>query len=598
MKKKIGAAAALLLLAMCGLGLIGLSQMAAMNARARVIGEQWFPAASVVNEINDETARIRLKEATFLLESSDEAREMRLRETNRIDKKVEAALVQVQALAVTDEQRRLADTLAAKWHRYRARQSELVALGASDQVSAYVFFTGEYKNTFGEFQNALEAVTTSANALGRAQISATEAAWHTARILIVLVLMFGLVLCVGVGIGLSEVVSAPLSRMTEAVMRMAAGRFDSEVPDTSRRDEIGILAATMASFRDQLAQAERYKFDQEQTIAVVGAGLAHLAKGDLTYRISRDLAGDFATLKSDFNAAMERLQDTLTTIRSIAGGIAARADGMAASAGDLSGRTEEQASSLEETAAALEEITATVSASAAHAQEVYGGVGNATAAAETGGRVVETAVAAMASIAQSSAKITDIIGVIDEIAFQTNLLALNAGIEAARAGDAGRGFAVVASEVRALAQRSSLAAKEIKALIAESGQQVGAGVKLVNETGAALRAIVDHIQSITRLVGEMSAAAEHQSRGIGQVNEAVGEMDRVTQQNAAMVEETTAASHQLAGETKVLTELVGFFSVGAAPAAAVASQNPARKLAAASRGVLAPAGIDAEWIEF
>jgi methyl-accepting chemotaxis protein len=252
---------------------------------------------------------------------------------------------------------------------------------------------------------------------------------------------------------------------------------------------------------------------------------------------------------------MQNVLDSAHQIDSNAGEISSAAD-------DLSRRTEQQAAGLEETAAALEEITATVKKTSENTREVTANVASAKTAAEDGGRVVETAVKAMDAIAQSSKQITDIIGVIDEIAFQTNLLALNAGVEAARAGDAGRGFAVVASEVRALAQRSSDAAKQIKALINTSSEQVGAGVKYVGESGAALKRIVEQVVQINAVVGEMALAAEQQATGIEQVNAAVSQMDQATQQNAAMVEESTAASRSLAGETKKLTEIVSFFSVG------------------------------------
>jgi methyl-accepting chemotaxis protein len=247
------------------------------------------------------------------------------------------------------------------------------------------------------------------------------------------------------------------------------------------------------------------------------------------------------------------------------GEISTGAGEISQAADDLSRRTEQQAASLEQTSAALEEITATVKTTASNAREARTRATAAKTAAENGGKVVGTAVDAMAKIEQSSKKITDIIGVIDEIAFQTNLLALNAGVEAARAGDAGRGFAVVASEVRALAQRSSDAAKQIRGLITASGEQVGAGVKYVGETGHALKRIVDQIMEINSFVTEMAQAAEQQATGIQQVNAAVGQMDQVTQQNAAMVEQSTAASHNLATETHDLTQLIAFFDVGMAP---------------------------------
>ncbi len=309
--------------------------------------------------------------------------------------------------------------------------------------------------------------------------------------------------------------------------------------------------------------AERSKREHtEMIVATIGAGLEALAQGDLTHRITTDLAGGFATLKDNFNAAVVRLQDTLKNVLESTGGIGTGAHEIAQAADDLSRRTEHQAASLEETAAALEQITATVNQTAQNAKEASVIVGSAKAAAEEGGCVVETAIKAMGQIEQSSKQITDIIGVIDEIAFQTNLLALNAGVEAARAGDAGKGFAVVASEVRALAQRSSEAAKEIKTLIKASGEHVGAGVKFVGESGQALQRIVDQVVQINVLMNEMSQAAQQQSTGIAEVNAAVSQMDQVTQQNAAMVEQSTAAARNLASETGGLVQLVSFFRVG------------------------------------
>jgi methyl-accepting chemotaxis protein len=265
-------------------------------------------------------------------------------------------------------------------------------------------------------------------------------------------------------------VSSPLKSITGAMEELASGKLDAHVPHADQEDEIGKLAGAMTTFKNQLAAAERSKAEQTETIVTsIGAGLDHLAKGDLTHRIDAELTGPFLKLKGDFNAAMTRLQDTLRNVLTSTGQIATGAHEISQAADDLSRRTEQQAASLEQTSAALEEITATVKRTAANTKEVNASMASAKSAAEEGGQVVETATKAMDAIAQSSKKITDIIGVIDEIAFQTNLLALNAGVEAARAGDAGKGFAVVASEVRALAQRSSEAAKEIKALISASG---------------------------------------------------------------------------------------------------------------------------------
>jgi methyl-accepting chemotaxis protein len=251
-------------------------------------------------------------------------------------------------------------------------------------------------------------------------------------------------------------------------------------------------------------------------------------------------------------------------MRAIAGntqGVRAGASEITQASDDLSRRTEQQAASLEQTAAALDEITATVRKSAESAREARSLVANTKVDAEKSSAVVGETVEAMRAIEGSSKQIGNIIGVIDEIAFQTNLLALNAGVEAARAGDAGRGFAVVATEVRALAQRSADAAKEIKALISASGGQVNNGVRLVGETGRALTRILEQVTQVNQVITEIAASAQEQSLGLSEVNTAVNQMDQVTQQNAAMVEQATAASHSLANEAEELAGLIGQFQI-------------------------------------
>ena len=294
----------------------------------------------------------------------------------------------------------------------------------------------------------------------------------------------------------------------------------------------------------------------------IGAGLARFADGAIDQPIKREFLPAFEKLKVDFNAAQEKLRSTLAGIAESAKVLDAGAGEVTTASDDLSRRTEQQAASLEETAAALDQITATVKKSAegaSHAREV---VVTANEDAKKSSSVVSEAVQAMGAIAKSAQQISQIIGVIDEIAFQTNLLALNAGVEAARAGDAGRGFAVVASEVRALAQRSAEAAKEIKGLISASSTQVDQGVNLVAETGKSLERIIAQVTEINEVVATIAAGANEQATGLHQVNTAINEMDQVTQKNAAMVEETTAAAHSLSQETAQLARLVGQFKIG------------------------------------
>ncbi|GAA0551117.1 methyl-accepting chemotaxis protein [Rhizomicrobium palustre] len=292
----------------------------------------------------------------------------------------------------------------------------------------------------------------------------------------------------------------------------------------------------------------------------VAGALEKLAGGQTNVRINATLGKDFAKLKDDFNTAVARLDETITGVIGGARQIAHGSAQIDEASKDLSQRTERQAAALEETAAALEEITATTQRTAENAGHATKVVGAAKADAELGGQVVDTAISAMDQIAQSSRQINDIIGVIDEIAFQTNLLALNAGVEAARAGEAGKGFAVVAAEVRALAQRSGEASKEIRKLINTSSEQVEAGVRHVGETGTALKRIVERVVEINSLVGEIAAASQQQSTGLKEVNSAVAQLDQVTQQNAAMVEEATAAANTLSQEAQRLRQSTDFFA--------------------------------------
>ena len=294
----------------------------------------------------------------------------------------------------------------------------------------------------------------------------------------------------------------------------------------------------------------------------VAAGLEQLAKNNLRYRLDTPIDPTFEKVRNDFNTAMTLLDETMSSVSDSTTSVGGGADEIASASNDLSRRTEQQAASLEETAAALDEITATVKRSADGAKQASAAASTARTDAQRSGEVVREAVAAMGEIEQSSAQITQIIGVIDEIAFQTNLLALNAGVEAARAGDAGRGFAVVASEVRALAQRSAEAAKEIKSLIATSSAQVERGVKLVGETGHALTNIVGKVAEIDGLISEIAQSSQEQATGLTEVNTAVNQMDQVTQQNAAMVEQATAAASNLKAEAHGLSQIVGRFQTG------------------------------------
>ena len=333
---------------------------------------------------------------------------------------------------------------------------------------------------------------------------------------------------------------------------------------TTRAAEDAAKVAAEAEHRRHTQELETYARTQLTAVNTLAGGLEKLADGDLIWRMREDaFAPEARKIPSDFNAAVENLQQAMAGILGAAHSIRAGCGEMSDAADDLSRRTERQAAGLAQTAAALDQITATVRKSSDNAEKARGVTQSAKTNAERSGQVVREAVEAMGGIEKSSRSISQIIGVIDEIAFQTNLLALNAGVEAARAGDAGRGFAVVAQEVRALAQRSADAAKEIKGLIRESSEQVGKGVKLVGETGQTLDQILGQVIEINDLVGEIAASSKAQAGGLAEVNVAVNQMGQVIQQNGAMVEQSAAATHALAAEAEDLERSLSRFQVGA-----------------------------------
>ena len=395
----------------------------------------------------------------------------------------------------------------------------------------------------------------------------------------------GVIAMIGVlALLLSSLVIKPVVRMTGMMSKLARGDVSEEIPDADRADEIGQMAAAVSVFRENIIERGRLsrqaeenqalteqerrerdaiKAQEAETIAFVvhsvADALGRLANGDLVTRIETPFAGDLDRLRIDFNNSVATLHSAMATVGQKAMAIDGGANEIRTSADQLARRTEQQAASVEETAAALEEITTTVKDSARRAEDAGRLVTRTRTGAERSGEIVVRAVSAMQGIEKSSDEIANIIGVIDDIAFQTNLLALNAGVEAARAGEAGKGFAVVAQEVRELAQRSAKAAKEIKDLITTSGDQVRAGVDLVNQTGQALEAIVREVQEINTHVDAIVTATREQATGLHEINTAVNTMDQGTQQNAAMVEEQTAASHGLATEAAALSELLAQF---------------------------------------
>ncbi len=483
-----------------------------------------------------------------------------------------------------------------------------VALAANPATKAQAIDMVDQDGPANAYTDKVEGGIDELNAANLAKLTETRAvqasASHNVQIALLVGLAAALLIACVAAWTLTRGIVGPVTAMIADMRRLIGGNTDFEVPFVVRKDEFGEMGRAVVAFRDAAIEkvrleaegvALRSQSDEERAaneaakarvaaedaiaFGALAEGLSAIADGDLTHRFTADVSPKAIQLKTDFNRAVVQLQEAMAVVVTNVSAIRSGSGEISQAADDLSRRTEQQAASLEETAAALDQITATVNRTASGARQASETVQAAKGDAETSGVVVRDAVSAMGAIEKSAQEISQIIGVIDEIAFQTNLLALNAGVEAARAGDAGRGFAVVASEVRALAQRSAEAAKEIKVLISASSAQVNSGVALVGQTGEALQRIVGRVAEIDGLVSEIAASAQEQATGLQQVNTAVNQMDQVTQQNAAMVEESTAASHSLSQEAESLAGSVARFQIGAASAPARSAPAPARPAA-------------------
>jgi methyl-accepting chemotaxis protein len=435
----------------------------------------------------------------------------------------------------------------------------LPAVGRGDMAEAKRVHDAELAPAYEDQHQAILKLVDMSNSF-RAKEHASDDVMVNISLVGVGLLMLSVVVAIMVARRLVDGrVLTPLGQTAQAMERMAGGDYHSDVEGRERADEIGVMAQAMEVFRQAgLARAQAQR-EQQQAVSALTTGLAKLAAQDLEYRIEEAFPAAYEVLRQDYNRAQDALMQAIGTVRVGAGSLMSSISEIRAASEDLARRNEQQAASLEETAASMNEVAHTVQASARTAATVRNSTLMAQRQASEGGQVVTRAVDAMAAIEASSQEIGQIINVIDGIAFQTNLLALNAGVEAARAGDAGRGFAVVANEVRLLAQRSADAARDIKGLISNSSVQVAAGVALVGETGSKLREIEAQVSEISGLIEDIATSSERQASNIQLVNSAVGEMDRMTQQNAAMVEQSSAATRSLADEATRLAQLVATF---------------------------------------
>ena len=535
-----------------------------------------------------------------------------LKQIEANEKKGAEALQQLYKVAPEDSAE--IDKIKAEVAKLDGEEAGLIAAGQDPTQQATAMMELGTKGRTADFKKLVNAYIDRESDVLEQRSKAQSASQAFAVTILAVGALLSIALSVVMGALLSAAIAKPVAAMTAAMAKLASGDNNVDVPAQGRKDEVGRMAEAVQHFKDAAlekirlegeagearrsadaartaSEAERAATAAEQAKVVEGLakGLERLAGGGLTFRLTDAFPSHYEQLRADFNRAMDTLQDTMREVSTNATAVRSGAGEISQASDDLSRRTEQQAASLEETAAALDEITATVRKTAEGAAQSRESVGAAKADAERSGVVVRDAISAMSEIENSSGQISQIIGVIDEIAFQTNLLALNAGVEAARAGDAGKGFAVVASEVRALAQRSAEAAKEIKTLISASSQQVERGVGLVGETGKVLERILTQVTSINGAVADIAASAQEQATGLQQVNTAINQMDQVTQQNAAMVEQATAASHALSGESEALSRLISRFDLGAGASAPSFKAAPAPAPRAMPAAAPAPA---------
>ncbi|WP_413711697.1 methyl-accepting chemotaxis protein [Rhizobium sp. Rhizsp82] len=587
-------------------GFAALDGMMKTDASANEIATNWLPSVQQSQQIALSLTNLRLAFRDHIIAQTPQEKAGREQAIATAEVQLEKSVAGYVPLISSTEEQSLLESIKGDAAKYAAKRNELLALSRANQtVAAGEFLNGEMKRFSDQaMTSALELVEVNQRGgLNAARASAET--FQSARVILLAAVVFALIIIVGAIFNALVGIARPITGITQAMRSLAEGDTSSPIPYAGRTDEVGSMASAVEVFRlaaienNRLQREAQVSRDEAERVRIAlqgeaerdasarlrvatsgfAAGLQRMASGDLAFQLSEPFSPEFEALRTDFNQSVHRLGSVLTAVATSVNSIDASTREIASGAQDLSHRTEQQAASLEETAAALEQITSNVVASSKRTEEARAIATQANDGAVKSTDVVSRAEAAMERIESSSQQISNIIGVIDEIAFQTNLLALNAGVEAARAGEAGKGFAVVAQEVRELAQRSAQAAKEIKGLIRNSTEQVEGGVTLVRNAGEALKAIGSSIAEMNAQMESIATSSREQNVGLGEVNSAVNLLDQTTQQNAAMVEQSTAASTALAIESAKLRELVGGFLLPTTNAPSSRFEQPERKVA-------------------
>nr|WP_282599571.1 methyl-accepting chemotaxis protein [Novosphingobium sp. SG720] len=562
----------------------GLHQISLQDAE---ITNDHVPQAMLANGMDTAIAQIDADLRALTMSSSAQVRQAHEARIAKNRKLLEEGLTGLKSTDLDENESSFVADFAKGWSEYAASIDNVESLAGQNRVAEAQALIQRGEELAHRIDQALDKlINYQRGHITAATAEAAQAYWFS----------LGTGLCALVGLIvvlawsyrlLERLVARPVSQVAQALVRLGAGDRDVRVDHGGSADELGDLARAFDALRDQLTAADAAKTAQVDLIVrTLGVALADLKSGNLGARIDAGLEGPFAQLRDDFNTMAAELGKVIGAVTGAADNVRTGSTEIRAASDDLAHRTEAQAAQLESAASAMRNVTAMVDDSAAKAEAVRQTIEETSSAASEGGAVVSEAVAAMDGIAKSSQMINQIIDLIEGIAFQTNLLALNAGVEAARAGDAGKGFAVVATEVRALARRSADAANDIKGLIGQSTGQVQAGVQLVTRTGEALEAIIARIGNLRGLVAGIAEATADQSESVKKVYETVGAIDRMTQQNAAMVEESTAAARTLATEADSLSTLVARFRAGG-------SRQPLRSASPVATAPATPVAIAA-----